>query len=178
MCLGQFGQHHGAAVGHVDADGLLAVDDALLDLRGKAALQVLDFGRGGVLRDRDPRAGRIQQADRLVGQLPGGDVAMRQLHRRLDAFVQKLDLVVLFQNAGDAAAHQDGLRLRVGFVDLDGLKAAGQRRSGSICCLYSAQVVAAMVRNSPRASAGFSRLAASPVPAAPPAPIRGHAPRR
>ena len=36
--------------------------------------------------------------------------------------------------------------------------------------LYSAQVVAAMVRSLPRASAGFSRLAASPVPAAPPAP--------
>ena len=38
--------------------------------------------------------------------------------------------------------------------------------------LYSAQVVAAMVRSSPRASAGFSRLAASFCPAAPPAPIR------
>ena len=37
---------------------------------------------------------------------------------------------------------------------------------------YSAQVVAAMVRSRPRASAGLSRLAASPVPAAPPAPIR------
>ncbi len=37
--------------------------------------------------------------------------------------------------------------------------------------LYSAQVVAAMVRNSPRASAGLRRLAASPCPAAPPAPI-------
>ena len=37
--------------------------------------------------------------------------------------------------------------------------------------LYSAQVVAAMVRSSPRASAGFSRLAASPCPAEPPAPI-------
>ena len=36
---------------------------------------------------------------------------------------------------------------------------------------YSSQVVAAMVRKVPRASAGFSRLAASPVPAAPPAPI-------
>ena len=38
--------------------------------------------------------------------------------------------------------------------------------------LYSAQVVAAMVRRLPRASAGLSRFAASPVPAAPPAPIR------
>ena len=37
--------------------------------------------------------------------------------------------------------------------------------------LYSAQVVAAIVRSVPRASAGFSRFAASPVPAAPPAPI-------
>ena len=41
-----------------------------------------------------------------------------------------------------------------------------------MCFLYSAHVVAAMVRSLPRASAGFSRLAASPVPAAPPAPIR------
>ncbi len=37
--------------------------------------------------------------------------------------------------------------------------------------LYSPQVVAAMVRSSPRARAGFSRLAASLCPAAPPAPI-------
>ena len=36
--------------------------------------------------------------------------------------------------------------------------------------LYSAHVVAPIVRRLPRASAGFSRLAASPVPAAPPAP--------
>ena len=33
-----------------------------------------------------------------------------------------------------------------------------------MCFLYSAQVVAAMVRSVPRASAGLSRLAASPVP--------------
>src|SRR5260370_1401371 len=37
---------------------------------------------------------------------------------------------------------------------------------------YSDQVVAAMVRSVPRAKAGLSRLAASPVPADPPAPIR------
>ena len=37
--------------------------------------------------------------------------------------------------------------------------------------LYSDQVVAAMVRSSPRASAGLSRFAASPCPACPPAPI-------
>ena len=37
--------------------------------------------------------------------------------------------------------------------------------------LYSAHVVAAMVLNSPRARAGFNKLAASFCPAAPPAPI-------
>ncbi len=37
--------------------------------------------------------------------------------------------------------------------------------------LYSAHVVAAIVRSSPRARAGFSKLAASFCPAAPPAPI-------
>ena len=37
--------------------------------------------------------------------------------------------------------------------------------------LYSDQVVAAMVRSSPRARAGLRRLAASPCPADPPAPI-------
>ena len=44
--------------------------------------------------------------------------------------------------------------------------------SFSMYFLYSLHVVAAMVRRVPRASAGFRRLAASPVPAAPPAPIR------
>ena len=38
--------------------------------------------------------------------------------------------------------------------------------------LYSAQVVAAIVRNSPRAKAGFNKLAASPWPSLPPAPIK------
>src|SRR5216683_1976029 len=44
--------------------------------------------------------------------------------------------------------------------------------SFSIYWRYSAQVVAAMVRNVPRARGGLRRLAASPVPADPPAPIR------
>src|ERR1051325_10604915 len=43
--------------------------------------------------------------------------------------------------------------------------------SSSKYFLYSFHVVAAMVRSSPRARAGLSRLAASPWPACPPAPI-------
>src|SRR5262249_40434822 len=41
--------------------------------------------------------------------------------------------------------------------------------------LYSAHVVAAIVRSVPRARAGLRRVAASPLPAAPPAPVRGWA---
>ena len=36
-----------------------------------------------------------------------------------------------------------------------------------MCLLYSPQVVAAIVRNVPRASAGLSRFAASPLPSRP-----------
>src|SRR5216683_3333876 len=60
--------------------------------------------------------------------------------------------------------------------EADSLVRQLQRRvsagSFSIYWRYSAQVVAAMVRNVPRARGGLRRLAASPVPAEPPAPIR------
>ena len=97
---------------------------------------------------------------------------MRQVDRRLDRLVEDLHLVMLLQNAGDAAQHEDRQPLPIGSSILTTWKRRVSAGSFSICCLYSAQVVAAMVRNSPRASAGFRRLAASPVPAAPPAPIR------
>ena len=58
-----------------------------------------------------------------------------------------------------------------GSSTLTGWKRRVRAGSFSKYLAYSDQVVAAMVRRVPRASAGFSRLAASPVPAAPPAPI-------
>ena len=57
-------------------------------------------------------------------------------------------------------------------VDIDRLEAAGERRILLEILAVFGQVVAAIVRSVPRASAGLSRLAASPVPACPPAPIR------
>ncbi|MCY1294998.1 hypothetical protein D9M70_443190 [compost metagenome] len=53
-----------------------------------------------------------------------------------------------------------------------GWKRRARAGSFSMCWRYSRQVVAAMVRSSPRASAGLSRLAASAAPAWLPAPIR------
>ena len=59
-----------------------------------------------------------------------------------------------------------------GSSSLTSWKRRARAASFSKYFLYSDQVVAAMVRSSPRASAGFSRLAASLPPAWPPAPIR------
>ncbi len=59
----------------------------------------------------------------------------------------------------------------VGSSTLTTWKRRARAASFSKYFLYSAQVVAAIVRSSPRARAGLSRLAASPWPAAPPAPI-------
>ncbi|MNK90415.1 hypothetical protein D3C87_1104670 [compost metagenome] len=61
--------------------------------------------------------------------------------------------------------------LTVGSSNCTGWKRRASAGSFSKYFLYSVHVVAAIVRNSPRASAGFSRLAASEPPVAPPAPI-------
>ena len=88
---------------------------------------VLDLGRDRVLADGHPRAGRVEQADRLVGQLAGGNVAMRELDRGLQGLVEDLDAVVLLQYPGHAAHHEQGLGL-ARLADLDDLEAAGEGR--------------------------------------------------
>ena len=71
----------------------------------------------------------------------------------------------------DAAQHDAGTCFSSGSSTLTTWKRRASAGSFSKYFLYSDQVVAAMVRSSPRARAGFSRLAASFWPAAPPAPI-------
>jgi hypothetical protein len=77
--------------------------------------------------------------------------------------------VVLLEHGGDAAQHEDAFSSS-GSATCTTWKRRVSAGSFSMCFLYSAQVVAPIVRSVPRASAGLSRLAASPVPAAPPAP--------
>ena len=160
-----------AALADRHADRCLAVDDALLDLqRLDAALAVLDLGRGRVLADRDAGAGGVEQADRLVGQLARRNVAVRQpappprSPRRATARGGASPAPWPRRAASGSALASSG----------SGTCTTWKRRvsagSFSMYFLYSAQVVAPMVRRLPRASAGLSRLAASPVPAAPPAP--------
>ncbi len=76
-----------------------------------------------MLTDRHAGAGGVEQADRFVGQLARGDIAVRKLHRGLQRFVEDLYLVMLLHHAGDATHHQDRLLL-AGLVDLHGLKPA------------------------------------------------------
>ena len=81
------------------AGGGLALEDADLDLEVvDLAAAVLDGRRDGVLADRHAGAGGVEQADRLVGQLPAGDVAVRELDRRLDRLVEDADAVVLLEH--------------------------------------------------------------------------------
>ena len=129
--LGQFRQPHLDLLGTLgvrNADRFLALQDAALDLQqGDFALDGLDLYRGGVLRERDPRAGGIQQTHRLVRQLARWNVAVRQLHRRFDGAVQNQHLVVGLHLLGDPAQH--GNRLALGrLVDLNDLETPCQRR--------------------------------------------------
>ena len=80
-----------------------------------------------MLADGDPGARRVDQADRLIGKLAGGDVSVTEMDRRLNGFVENLNLVVLLEDAGDFPHHQNGF-LRAGFIDLDDLETTGKSR--------------------------------------------------
>ena len=155
------------ALGGVDADGALAVDD--LQLRVSSASirlrAVVDLGRDGVLADRHAGAGRVQQADRLVRQLPRRDVAVRQPDRAPRAPRRGPAPGGASPASRPCRASSGWPSPRSGSSTWTTWKRRVSAGSFSMCFLYSAQVVAATVRSVPRARAGLSRLAASPVPA-------------
>ena len=110
------------------AQGRLPLQDALLQLVGvDHPAQVLHRRRGGAAADPHPGAGRVQHADRLVGQLPGRNVAVAQAHRLAHRVVEDAHPVVLLQ-LGRYAAHDRDRRRLVRLLDLDHLEAAGQGR--------------------------------------------------
>ena len=150
----------------------LRADDFQLGFqRLDAPAAIFHFGRHRVLADGDAGAGGVEQADRLVRQLARRNVAMRELDGRFERFVENLHAVMLLHASKRRRASSGAPFLRSAPSTCTTWKRRVSAGSFSMCFLYSAQVVAAMVRSVPRASAGLSRLAASPVPAAPPAPI-------
>ena len=84
-------------------------------------------GGSGVLAQREPRAGRIEHADRFVGQLPVGQVAVRELHRRGQPLVEDAHVVVLFEHGTTPRSISSHLA-SVGLLHLHHLEAARQRR--------------------------------------------------
>ncbi len=164
---GQLLGHFLAALADVDADRQFAADDAFLDLqRLDPARAVFHLGRCRMLADGHAGAGGVEQADGLVGQLAargcsGGSGAPppRSLHRA----VARGGASPAPWPRRAASARPWPRPARAPARPGSGGVSAG---SFSMYFLYSAQVVAPIVRRLPRASAGFSRLAASPVPAA------------
>ena len=75
----------------------------------------------------DARRGLVDQVDRLVRQVPVGDVAARQVGRRFDRLVADGDLVVLLVPLADPHQDVDGL-LERRLLDHDRLEAPFQRR--------------------------------------------------
>ena len=130
----------------IDADDGFLVENADLGFEGVDMLaRVINFRGNGVLADRDAGGGGVDELDRLVGELAGGDVAGGEFHAGFDGFIEDLNFVMFFEAGGDAAHHEDRLVL-IGLIDLDDLEAAGRGAgSFSMCFLYSSQVVAATV---------------------------------
>ena len=91
------------------AGGSFALKDLDLHLEVvDVAPVVFDRGRYGVLADRHAGAGGIDQADGLVGQLPGGDVAMRQFDGTNDGLLEDSHAMVLLQDAREPTHHANG----------------------------------------------------------------------
>ncbi len=114
-------------------------------------------------------AGFVDQIDGLVGQETVGDVAVREHGRGHDGGILDAHAVVDLELLFEAAQNGDGVVDRR-FADQTVWKRRARAASFSTYLRYSVSVVAPMQRSSPRASAGFSMLAASIAPSAPPAP--------
>ena len=144
----------------------LALDLELLD----AALDLVDLGRHRVDLDLQPRGGLVDQVDRLVGQEAVGDVALGERRggddRRVGDADAVVDLVALLEPAQDRDRVLDRRARRRRPA---GSGARAPRPSRCACGTRRAWS-RRRTRSSPRASIGFSRLAASTAPSAAPAP--------
>ena len=87
------------------------------------AAAILDRRRQSLLAQGHPAAGRVEQTHAFIRKLAISDVAVRELDRLGNSFVQNADLVMFLQRVRQAAHHSHGFGL-VGFVDLDDLEAA------------------------------------------------------
>lgn len=95
--------------------------------RGELLVERDQLGGSDLLLDLHGRRGRVEQVDRLVGELAAGDIAVRQGDRGDHRLVADRDAVGLFVDLGEPAQHHDRVGL-AGLVDLDRLEPALERR--------------------------------------------------
>ena len=163
----------GQTVGVIFADRRFAFQNLLLDL------QIVDAARRIFDRAAAWCSARAQAARRrcrarsppcpAAAVRPDSDATSRTVAR--NGLIENAQLVMFLQCRYDAAQHRRRMRLRSALPPSPPGSAAPGPHLSRRYFLYSDHVVAAMVRSSPRARAGFSRLAASFCPAWPPAPI-------
>ena len=117
----------GHPLGMLAAGGLLPVEDVSLELEVvDRAAAVLDRSGDRIATDGHAGAGDIQQADRLIRELPGRQVSAREPDGARDGLVEDAHTVVLLQSRGESAHHPDR-SVFVGFLDLDDLEPPCQR---------------------------------------------------
>ena len=121
--------------------------------------------RRRVLAQREARAGGVEHADRLVGQLAVRRGSGATAAPPPSTPSSRMRTLWCFSSAGTRPRIISRHTSSVGSSTLTTWKRRASAASFSKYFLYSDQVVAAMVRSSPRASAGLSRLAASLWPA-------------
>ena len=154
-----------------DASSVSFCERGPLDLElADAPLDDVDLERHRVDLDAQPRRGLVDEVDRLVGELPAGDVAIREHRGRDERGVLDADavvhLVALLQPAQDRDRVLDRrLRRRTPA----GSDARARRPSRCTCGTRRASSRRSR-RSSPRASIGLIMLPASTAPSAPPAP--------
>src|SRR5215831_3675602 len=88
---------------------------------------VLDSGRGGVLTQREPRAGGIEDTHRFIGKLPSRKIAVRKSYSSGKTFFENSHSMVLFERRDDTAKHHHALCFR-GLLNLNDLKATREGR--------------------------------------------------
>ena len=111
----------------IGANGRFTFENALLDGEiVELTHGVFNRGGRGALTKSQPRAGRVQNADRFIGQLASGKIAIRKMHGGGEAFIQNANFVMLLERRDNAAQHGHTLRLNRLF-DFHDLETASQR---------------------------------------------------
>src|SRR4051812_2449314 len=111
----------------VGAGRSFAFEDSLLNCEIVELPNAVFYGRRSrALAQGKPRTRGIKHADRFIGQLTSGQIAMREMNGSGQAFIENPYLMMLLQRRDDSTQHGHALRLNRLFYFYD-LEAASKR---------------------------------------------------